>query len=100
MVVGTKKNRLADVCFWPGGKAVNPDVLRPGKASGKTQGKARFSLGFSTGFLGLEALYLSVTPARQAETVGSSQQCNFASCGSRAVTALVGVWGGQPQRSP
>ena len=45
------------------------------------------------GFLGPEALKLSVTPAHQAELVCFPQQCNIASCGSRAVTALARVWG-------
>ena len=51
------------------------------------------------GFLGPEALKLSVTPAHQAELVCFSQQCNIASCGSRVLRTLVGVWGEQPQRS-
>ena len=40
------------------------------------------------GFLGPEALKFSITPARQAELVCLSQLRYFASCGSRAVTAL------------
>ena len=45
------------------------------------------------GFLGPEALKLSVTPARQAELVFLFQQRKIAYCGSRAVTALAQVWG-------
>ena len=45
------------------------------------------------GFLGPEALKFSITPARQAELVCLSQLRYFASCGSRAVTALAQVWG-------
>ena len=50
------------------------------------------------GFLEPEALKLSVTPAQQAELVCLSQQCKIASCGSRWIIPLVGVWGEQPQR--
>ena len=50
------------------------------------------------GFLGPEALKLSVTPARQAELVCFSQLRKIAYCGSRGIIPLVGVWGEQPQR--
>ena len=67
-------------------------------ASGESQGiirreKFTFPLRMFPGFLGPEAFKLSVTPARQAELVCFPQQCNIASCGSRAVTALAQVWG-------
>ena len=61
---------LVPLCFWPGGEAASPDALHPGKA-----------------------LKLSVSPARLAELVCLSQLRYFASCGSRAVTALAQVWG-------
>ena len=51
------------------------------------------------GFLGPEALKLSVTSARQAEPVCLSQLRYFASCGSRVLRTLVRIWGEQPQRS-
>ena len=88
-----RKFDLVPWCFWPGGEAANPDALHPGKAWENPRGKFTFPYGLFPGFLGPEALKLSVTPARQAELVCLSQLCYFASCGSRAVTALAQVWG-------
>ena len=73
--------------------AANPDAKHPGKPGNNPQGKASFPPRIFPGFLGPEALKLSVTPARQAEIVGYSQRSIIARCGSRAVTALVRVWG-------
>ena len=68
-----------------------------GKPGNHPQGKVYFPLRMFPGFLGPEALKLVVTPAPQAELVLYSQLRYFASCGSRAVTALVGP-GVKPQR--
>ena len=49
------------------------------------------------------AAYFRGTPPHEYVTAGACILGNtrsFRVCGSRAVTALVGVWGGQPQRSP
>ena len=69
-----------------------------GKPGNNPQGKVYFPPRIFPGFLGPEALKLFVTPARQAEVVGLFQQRYFASCGSRVLRTLVGVWGEQPQR--
>ena len=60
---------LTALCFWPGGEAANPDALHPGKAREQSPGKSSLFPGIFPGFLGPEALKLSVTPARQAEAV-------------------------------
>ena len=88
---------LVPLCFWPGGEAASPDAKHPGKAREESAGESSLSPGIFPGFLGPEALKLSVTPAQQAELVCLFQQSYFASCGSRAVTALVGS-GVKPQR--
>ena len=59
-----------------------------GKPGNNPQGKVYFPPRIFPGFLGPEALKLSVTPARQAELVFLFQQRKIAYCGSRAVTAL------------
>ena len=64
-----------------------------GKPGNNPQGKVYFPPRIFPGFLGPEALKLSVTPARQAELVFLFQQRKIAYCGSRAVTALAQVWG-------
>ena len=60
---------LVPLCFWPGGEAASPDALHPGKAWENPEGKVYFPPRIFPSFLGPEALKLSVTPARQAETV-------------------------------
>ena len=72
-----------------------------GKPGNNPQGKVYFPPRMFPGFLGPEALKLFVTPAQQAELVCFSQLLSFASCGSRAVTALAQVWGrGAPSVTP
>ena len=63
-----------------------------GKPGNHPQGKVYFPPRIFPGFLGPEALKLSVTPARQAELVCFSQLRYFAKCGSRdeARTAACG----------
>ena len=75
----------------------SPDALHPGKAWENPRGKFTFPYGLFPGFLGPEALKLSVTPARQAELVCLSQLRYFASCGSRGIIPLVGS-GVKPRR--
>ena len=83
-----RKFDLVPWCFWPGGEAASPDVLHPGKAREHPRGKIHFPPRMFPGFLGPEALKLSVTPARQAELVGLYQLRYFASCGSRVLRTL------------
>ena len=59
-----------------------------GKPGNKPEGESLLSPRVFPGLLGPEALNLSVTPARQAKLVCFFQLRYFASCGSRAVTAL------------
>ena len=68
----TRKFDLVPWCFWPGGKAANPDALHPGKAKESSEGESSLSPRMFPGFLGPEALKLFVTPARQAEFVDIS----------------------------
>ncbi len=64
-----------------------------GKPGNHPRGKVHFPLRMFPGFLGPEALKLSVTPAHQAELVCLSQLRYFADCGSRVLRTLAQVWG-------